>query len=83
MKIKTLSRPNQSMRHRDGYGFRPQLPDHPRQGAVGRNGPLFNFTQLTDIRRGTFTMKYAEYQQVPTDVQNKLLKEYEEIQKEE
>lgn len=33
--------------------------------------------------RGTFTMKYAEYQQVPTDVQNKLLKEYEESQKEE
>ena len=28
--------------------------------------------------RGTFTMKYAEYQQVPTDVQNRLLKEYEE-----
>ena len=33
--------------------------------------------------RGTFTMKYAEYAQVPTDVQNKLLKEYEESQKEE
>ena len=33
--------------------------------------------------RGTFTMKYAEYQQVPTDVQNKLLKEYEESQKDE
>ena len=33
--------------------------------------------------RGTFTMKYAEYQQVPTDVQNRLLKEYEESQKEE
>ena len=28
-------------------------------------------------------MKYAEYQQVPTDVQNKLLKEEEESQKEE
>ena len=33
--------------------------------------------------RGSFTMKYAEYAQVPTDVQNKLLKEYEESQKEE
>ena len=33
--------------------------------------------------RGTFTMKYAEYQQVPTDVQNRLLKEYEESQKDE
>jgi elongation factor G len=33
--------------------------------------------------RGIFTMKYAEYQQVPTDVQNRLLKEYEESQKEE
>jgi small GTP-binding protein domain len=33
--------------------------------------------------RGTFTMKYAEYAQVPTDVQNKLLKEYEESKKEE
>ena len=33
--------------------------------------------------RGTFSMKYAEYQQVPTDVQNRLLKEYEESQKEE
>lgn len=32
--------------------------------------------------RGTFTMQYAEYAQVPTDVQNKLLKEYEESQKE-
>ena len=31
--------------------------------------------------RGTFTMKYAEYAQVPTDVQNKLLKEYEESKK--
>ena len=56
MKIKTLSRPNQSMRHRDGYGFRPQLPDHPRQGAVGRNGPLFNFTQLTDF--GSWYLHY-------------------------
>ena len=27
--------------------------------------------------------KYAEYQQVPTDVQNRLLKEYEESQKDE
>ena len=33
--------------------------------------------------RGTFTMKYAEYAQVPTDVQQRLLKEYEESQKEE
>lgn len=33
--------------------------------------------------RGTFTMKYAEYQAVPTDVQNELLKAYEEENKEE
>jgi elongation factor G len=33
--------------------------------------------------RGTFTMKYAEYAQVPTDVQQRLLKEYEESQKDE
>lgn len=33
--------------------------------------------------RGTFTMKYAEYAQVPSDVQTKLLKEYEEKLKEE
>ena len=33
--------------------------------------------------RGTFTMKYAEYAQVPADVQQRLLKEYEESQKEE
>jgi len=32
--------------------------------------------------RGTFTMKYAEYAQVPSDVQAKLLKEYEEKLKE-
>ncbi len=32
--------------------------------------------------RGTFTMKYAEYAQVPSDVQTKLLKEYEEKLKE-
>jgi len=32
--------------------------------------------------RGTFTMTYAEYAQVPSDVQNKLLKEYEESKKE-
>jgi elongation factor G len=28
--------------------------------------------------RGTFSMTYAEYQQVPTDVQQALLKAYEE-----
>lgn len=33
--------------------------------------------------RGTFTMKYAEYAQVPADVQQRLLKEYEESQKDE
>ena len=33
--------------------------------------------------RGTFTMKFAEYAQVPADVQNRLLKEYEESQKDE
>ena len=33
--------------------------------------------------RGTFSMTYAEYQQVPTDVQQALLKAYEEEAKEE
>lgn len=33
--------------------------------------------------RGYFTAKYSEYQQVPTDVQNALLKAYEESEKEE
>ncbi|MDY5969406.1 MAG: elongation factor G [Bacteroidales bacterium] len=33
--------------------------------------------------RGTYKMKYAEYQQVPTDVQQALLKAYEESQSEE
>ncbi len=33
--------------------------------------------------RGSFSMKYAEYAQVPMDVQAKLLKEYEEKQQEE
>lgn len=33
--------------------------------------------------RGTFTMKFDEYQQVPSDVQAKLLKEYEESLEEE
>lgn len=33
--------------------------------------------------RGMFTMKYAEYQAVPTDVQNDLLKAYEEESKDE
>lgn len=33
--------------------------------------------------RGTFSMTYAEYQQVPTDVQQALLKAYEESQTEE
>ena len=33
--------------------------------------------------RGTFSMTYAEYQQVPTDVQQALLKAYEEESKEE
>ncbi len=32
--------------------------------------------------RGVFTMKFDQYQQVPSDVQDKLLKEYEESQKE-
>ncbi len=43
------------------------------------------YTTLSSLTsgRGMFTMKYAEYAQVPTDVQNKLLKEYEESQKEE
>ena len=26
-----------------------ELPDHPRQGAVGRDGPLFDLTQLADF----------------------------------
>ncbi|OJV22214.1 MAG: elongation factor G [Bacteroidetes bacterium 41-46] len=33
--------------------------------------------------RATFTMTFAEYQQVPSDVQDKLLKEYEASEKEE
>lgn len=33
--------------------------------------------------RGYFSAKYSEYQQVPTDVQNELLKAYEESEKEE
>ena len=42
-------------------------------------------TTLSSITsgRGTFTMTFIEYQQVPMDVQEKLLKEYEESQKEE
>jgi len=42
-------------------------------------------TSLSSITsgRGIFTMKFAAYQQVPGDVQDKLLKEYEESQKEE
>ncbi|MCK5775830.1 MAG: elongation factor G [Bacteroidales bacterium] len=42
-------------------------------------------TSLSSITsgRGTFTLSYDEYQQVPTDVQNQLLKEYEEAQEEE
>ncbi len=42
-------------------------------------------TSLSSITsgRGTFKMKFAEYMQVPTDVQTKLLKEYEEKLKEE
>jgi elongation factor G len=42
-------------------------------------------TSLSSITsgRGTFTMKFDAYQQVPGDVQDKLLKEYEESQKEE
>jgi elongation factor G len=33
--------------------------------------------------RATFTQRFAEYQQVPADVQEKLLKAYEESEKEE
>ena len=33
--------------------------------------------------RGMFSMKYSEYQAVPTDVQNNLLKAYEEASKDE
>jgi elongation factor G len=33
--------------------------------------------------RATFTMSFAEYQQVPAEVQEKLLKEYEAQEKEE
>lgn len=42
-------------------------------------------TSLSSITsgRGTFSMKYDQYQQVPSDVQDKLLKEYEESLKEE
>ncbi|MBK9292074.1 MAG: elongation factor G [Bacteroidetes bacterium] len=42
-------------------------------------------TSLSSITsgRGSFSMKFAEYAQVPGDVQTKLLKEYEEKQKDE
>jgi len=42
-------------------------------------------TSLSSITsgRGTFSMSYDQYQQVPTDVQTQLLKEYEESQEEE
>lgn len=42
-------------------------------------------TSLSSITsgRGTFSMKFDAYQQVPGDVQDQLLKEYEESQKEE
>ena len=42
-------------------------------------------TSLSSITsgRGVFSMQFAEYAQVPGDVQDKLLKEYEEEQKEE
>ncbi|MDA3944071.1 MAG: elongation factor G [Bacteroidetes bacterium] len=42
-------------------------------------------TSLSSITsgRGTYSMKYAEYAQVPGDVQTKLLKEYEESLREE
>lgn len=42
-------------------------------------------TSLSSITsgRGVFSMKFDQYQQVPTDVQEKLLKEYEESQEEE
>jgi elongation factor G len=42
-------------------------------------------TSLSSITsgRGVFSLKFAEYAQVPSDVQEKLLKEYEEQQKEE
>jgi elongation factor G len=42
-------------------------------------------TSLSSVTsgRGSYTMKFAEYAQVPGDVQDKLLKEYEEAQKEE
>ena len=42
-------------------------------------------TTLSSITsgRGIFSMKFDQYQQVPTDVQEKLLKEYEESQEEE
>ncbi|MBN2616664.1 MAG: elongation factor G [Bacteroidales bacterium] len=42
-------------------------------------------TTLSSITsgRGVFSMKFDQYQQVPTDVQDRLLKEYEEASKEE
>jgi len=42
-------------------------------------------TSLSSITsgRGTFSLKFDQYQQVPTDVQEKLLKEYEASQEEE
>ena len=40
-------------------------------------------TTLSSITSGraTFTMTFSDYQQVPADVQDKLLKEYEETEK--
>ncbi len=42
-------------------------------------------TSLSSITsgRGTYEMKYAEYQKVPNDIQDQLLKEYEEQEQEE
>ena len=42
-------------------------------------------TSLSSITggRGSFTMKFAEYELVPSDIQDKLLKEYEEQNKDE
>ena len=37
-------------RHRDGYGQRSRLPDHPRQGPVRRDGSLLHHPQLPHLR---------------------------------
>jgi elongation factor G len=55
---------------------------HARAPLAEMNRYCTSLSSLTS-GRGTFSMTYAEYQQVPTDVQQGLLKAYEESQSEE